>query len=203
MIRFINNPKSNTLTLSAKRHETACVVVNLIGESRKRDIEIHMKPSEDSRLFVVILVQLNGDSTYTIRSFQHHSSKQSTSDLLCKSLVKDTSFFRFEGTITIDKTGAHSHAYQKNDNLILSSEGRVVSEPKLEIEAHEVFCTHGSTTGYISEDEQYYLSTRGVSNEQVEKLIAAGFLRSGIQKLLEAGVALSELESLYGRAGLV
>ncbi|MCR4326634.1 MAG: SufD family Fe-S cluster assembly protein [Candidatus Roizmanbacteria bacterium] len=191
------------MTLTSKKHETAGVLLNLVSDSAERDMEIHMKPAEDSRLFVVILAQLHGNSTYTIRSFQHHSSKQSTSDLLCKSLVRDTSFFRFEGTITIDKTGAHSHAYQKNDNLILSSEGRVVSEPKLEIEAHEVFCTHGSTTGYLSEDEQYYLSTRGVSQQQVEKLITMGFLRSGIQKLLEAGITLAEVESLYGRAGLV
>lgn len=203
MIRFINNPKGNKLTLVSNKHETACMVVNLTGDTVEREIEIHMKPAEDSRLFVVILVQLNGNSTYTIRTFQHHTHKQSTSDLLCKSLVKGTSFFHFEGTITIGTTGAHSHAYQKNDNLVLSSEGRVVSEPKLEIEAHEVFCTHGSTTGYISDDEHYYLSTRGVSQKRVEKLIAAGFLRSGLQKLLEAGVTLSEVESLYGRAGLI
>ena len=64
----------------------------------------------------------------------------------------------------------------KNQNLILSEGVFVESEPFLEIEANDVFCTHGSTTGKINEDQLYYMTSRGVNREEAKKLIVQGFL---------------------------
>ena len=53
-------------------------------------------------------------------------------------MVKDGKF-SYNGVIEITKKGNHSHAYQRNENLVIGEGGVVTSEPLLEIQAHEVF----------------------------------------------------------------
>ncbi len=202
MIEFIDNPKNDFIHIEGKRNETTCTVIALSLDA-DRSINVRMKPHESSRLFTILLLSCRGKASLTVHTHQEHVYPFSTSDLLCKSILTDAARFHFEGTIAISKKGEHSHAYQKNENLLLGDEARVVSEPKLEIEANEVFCTHGATTGCIGEEEQFYLGSRGLSPTHIDTIITEGFLLSGLQKLAEAGIPLTDIENLYGRLRIV
>lgn len=113
---------------------------------------------------------------YKVHTVQHHRAPNSTSNLLIRGVFEDESKFHYTGLVKIEKKAQKSHAYQKNQNLILSPGVFVESEPFLEIEANDVFCTHGSTTGKISEDQLYYLTSRGIHKKQAKELIVNGFL---------------------------
>ncbi len=113
---------------------------------------------------------------YKVHTVQHHRAPNSTSNLLIRGVFDDESKFHYTGLVKIEKKAQKSHAYQKNQNLILSDGVFVESEPFLEIEANDVFCTHGSTTGKISEDQLYYLTARGINKEEAKNLIIQGFL---------------------------
>jgi len=121
---------------------------------------------------------------YTVRTVQHHRAPNSTSNLLIRGVFDDESKFHYTGLVKIEKKAQKSHAYQKNQNLILSPGVFVESEPFLEIEANDVFCTHGSTTGKISEDQLYYLTSRGINREEAKELIVQGFLEDVRQNLI-------------------
>ncbi len=130
--------------------------------------------------------QGNNKEKFQIETVQHHLAPQSTSNLLIKGVFDNRCQFFYRGLIRIEKKAQKSHAYQKNQNLLLSTDVFVDSKPELEILANDVFCTHGSTTGYINQEELYYLQTRGLTKKQAEKLIIDGFLseiRSKIQSL--------------------
>jgi Fe-S cluster assembly protein SufD len=47
--------------------------------------------------------------------------------------------------------------------------------PTLRIGNNDVKCSHGSTTGRLSEDELFYLETRGLSRAQARELLVFGF----------------------------
>ena len=113
---------------------------------------------------------------YNVHTIQHHQAPNSTSNLLIKSVLNDESHFNYHGLIRIDADCNGSHAYQKNQNLILSDKVIVRSEPDLEIVSNEVFCTHGSTTGRPNTEQLYYLRTRGLSQKQAQKIYVNGFL---------------------------
>jgi len=113
---------------------------------------------------------------YRVHTVQHHKAPNSTSNLLIRGVFEDESKFHYTGLVKIEKKAQKSHAYQKNQNLILSDGVFVESEPFLEIEANDVFCTHGSTTGKINEDQLYYLISRGIRKEDAKRLIIQGFL---------------------------
>lgn len=120
---------------------------------------------------------------YRIHTVQHHAAPNSTSNLLIKGVFGDQSKFHYTGLVKIEKGAQGSHAYQKNQNLILSPGAFVESEPFLEIEANEVFCTHGSTTGKLNEELLYYLESRGIARENSQKLLVDGFLNEVVMKL--------------------
>jgi Fe-S cluster assembly protein SufD len=113
---------------------------------------------------------------YDLHTIQHHQAPNSTSNLLIKSVLNDESHLNYHGLIRIDENCNGSHAYQKNQNLILSDKAVVKSEPDLEILSNEVFCTHGSTTGKPNEEQLYYLQTRGLSLQTAQEIYVKGFL---------------------------
>ena len=55
--------------------------------------------------------------------------------------------------------------------------------PGLEIDADQVKCSHGSTSGQISDEEIFYLRARGIPAEDARKIISLGFLNEAIAKL--------------------
>jgi Fe-S cluster assembly protein SufD len=58
----------------------------------------------------------------------------------------------------------------------------------LEILADNVRCTHGATSGQISEDEMFYLRSRGIPPKIVQRLIVNGFLNEVIQRLDQSAI---------------
>ncbi len=142
--------------------------------------------SENVDLEIYGLFHGKGSDDYKVHTVQHHRSPNSKSNLLIRGVFDDESKFHYTGLVKIDKKAQKSHAYQKNQNLILSDGVFVESEPFLEIEANDVFCTHGSTTGKINEEQLYYMTSRGVSRDEAKKLIVQGFLEDVRQSAMTA-----------------
>ena len=134
-----------------------------------------------SEMFSVSLAA--GNQEIDQRTLQDHLSPDSYSDLLYKNVLFDTARTIFAGLIKVDE-GAHgTDAYQKCRNLLLSDTCEANSMPGLEINADQVKCSHGSTTGRIAEDELFYFESRGISRPDAARLIAVGFANEVVGKV--------------------
>ncbi|QQG44784.1 MAG: SufD family Fe-S cluster assembly protein [Candidatus Roizmanbacteria bacterium] len=120
---------------------------------------------------------------FKVETVQHHLFPDSSSNLLIKGVFEDESKLGYHGLIKIEKEGKGSHAYQKNQNLILSPQAFVESKPYLEIMANDVYCTHGSTIGRLNKDEIIYLQSRGIDQKSAEKLLVEGFIDELFDKI--------------------
>ena len=125
----------------------------------------------------------NNSDQFTIETIQHHTAPGAVSNLFIKGVFDDKSRFNYQGLIRIEKSGQQSHAYQKNQNLILSPHTFVESKPYLEILANDVFCTHGSTSGKLNEEQLFYLKSRGISQEIAQKALVDGFIQEILEKI--------------------
>ncbi len=128
---------------------------------------------------------------FKVETIQRHFAPNSTSNLLIKGVFYGESKFIYQGLIRIEKQAQKSHAYQKNQNLIMSDRCFVDSRPFLEILANDVFCTHGSTTGKLDDDQRYYLETRGMDKRVAEKLLIEGFVKEIPDKIEAYGYKIS------------
>jgi Fe-S cluster assembly protein SufD len=123
------------------------------------------------------------------RTFQIHEAPNTASDLLYKNSLDDEARTIFSGLIRVDPGAHQTDAYQKVRNLLLSDEAEANSAPGLEIEANDVRCTHGATSGQIEEEELFYLMSRGISKKASQKLIVHGFLQEAIDRLDQPAIA--------------
>ena len=154
--------------------------------SKAIDADIHVVVRLTGRgasVKVIGLVVGRGDHKITIHTEQLHEAPETTSNLLVKAALSDNVRFSYDGVIRVARAAQKSDAYQKNENLLLSSGARARSDPALEILANDVRCTHGSTTGKINEDQLWYLASRGLSLGEATRVLVYGFFESAIAKI--------------------
>ena len=120
---------------------------------------------------------------FDVSTVQEHISPHTTSDLLYRTVLKDRAQTAWGGNIYVYPSANYTDAYQKNDNLLLSERAHADTLPGLEIEAHEVRCTHGATAGKIDADQVFYLMSRGLPYTEAEKLIVEGFFEPVMERI--------------------
>jgi Fe-S cluster assembly protein SufD len=130
-----------------------------------------------------------GEQMHDFRTLQHHIAPRTTSELLFKGAVEDSSQSVYSGLIRIGVDAKQTVANQANRNLLLSPTATAESVPNLEIENNDVKCSHASAVGPVDEDHRYYLGLRGVPPDEAERLIVVGFFRDVLDRSPIAGVS--------------
>jgi Fe-S cluster assembly protein SufD len=110
-------------------------------------------------------------------TLQHHEAPHCTSDLLYKGALQDRSRIVWRGMIKVDPGAQQTDGYQRNDNLMLNADARADSIPGLEIEADDVRCTHGATSGRVDDEQLFYCGTRGLTRQEAIRMIVSGFFQ--------------------------
>jgi len=116
-------------------------------------------------------------------TLQHHEAPSCRSDLLYKGALQDRSRLVWRGMIKVDKAAQKTDGYQRNDNLMLSNESRADSIPGLEIEADDVRCTHGATSGRVDAEQVFYAQARGLTADEAARLVVAGFFQQVFDRI--------------------
>ncbi len=143
------------------------------------DINLHLEvelAAPGATADIYVLAHAVGTSEVRVHTIQHHTAPDTTSNLLVKHIGGDASHFQFEGLIRIEKVAQRSNAYQRSESLLVSGMAQAKNKPELEILANDVRCTHGSVTKHISEEELWYLRSRGMSRGAGSKLLVEGFI---------------------------
>ena len=124
-----------------------------------------------------------GQQFFDQRTFQHHASPHTYSDLLYKNTLYGNSKTTFSGLIAVDEKAHYTDAYQTCRNLLMEDTTEANSMPGLQINADQVKCSHGSTASAISDEEIFYLQARGIAPKDARQLIARGFCVQVIERL--------------------
>jgi len=114
---------------------------------------------------------------------QHHSVGRGRSDLLFKNALYDRGRSIFGGLIQVDEGAHFTDAFQSCRNLLLSDEAEADAMPGLEINADQVRCSHGATSGQIDQEALFYLESRGIPEEAAKRLITIGFAFEALERL--------------------
>lgn len=130
-----------------------------------------------------------GGQLLDFRTVQDHVAPATTSNLLFKGAVQDSSHAVYTGLIHIGKEAAGVNAFQTNRNIKLSSGAWAESVPNLEIENNDVHCSHASAVGPVDEEQRFYLESRGVPPEAAERLVVLGFFEEVLERLPVPGAA--------------
>lgn len=117
-----------------------------------------------------------GDQQVRIRTEIRHESGGCTSRQLFKGLAGGSARASFDGLVYVRQDAQQTKAFQENHNILLSDSARVETRPQLEIYADDVECSHGATIGRLSEDELFYMRSRGIPEDEARVLQMISFL---------------------------
>lgn len=133
---------------------------------------------------------------------QHHRQQGTRSDLLYKEVLRDHARVIWRGMIKVDAAGQQTDGYQRSDALMLSDDARCDSIPGLEIEADDVRCTHGATTGRVDRDQVFYCMSRGFSRQEAMHMIVEGFFQQVYDRIPIEVVRETLSRTVQGKLGI-
>jgi Fe-S cluster assembly protein SufD len=147
-------------------------------ENIKVDINASGAEAKLNGLYVV-----GGERSSHHRVQVNHNQGHSSSRQLFKGLLYDSAKAEFNGLINVVKDAQQTDAEQMNKHLLLSPSAQAYSRPRLNIDADDVKCSHGSTVGQLEEDELFYLCSRGLSEEEAKTMLTYSFCEESIHNL--------------------
>jgi Fe-S cluster assembly protein SufD len=164
--------------------------------SRLAKVNQHVElagPGATSHVNGVMFAQNKQHLSY--HTLQHHRAPSCTSDFLYKAALQDQARTVWRGMIKVDPGAQKTDGYQRNDNLMLSRNCRADSIPGLEIQADDVRCTHGSTSGRVDEELIFYARSRGLTRKEATRLIVSGFFQQVFDR-----ITIESVREALGRA---
>ena len=112
-----------------------------------------------------------------------HLAPNCTSNQMFKGVLDDKASGVFKGSVYVAKDAQQTVAFQKNANILMTSEASIDTMPFLEIYADDVKCSHGATVGQLDSEAMFYLMQRGISKSDARLLLMYAFTSEVTSKI--------------------
>lgn len=113
----------------------------------------------------------------------NHLVGNTRSRQLFKNILFDRSCSEYTGLVYAAPYADGTDSNQQNRNLLMSKWAHALARPQLNINAEDLQCNHGSSTGSLAAAELFYLQSRGVSPAVARLLLTEGFTREVLDNL--------------------
>ncbi len=155
------------------------IVISKIFE----DTEVNLN-AEDARFFGEYLV-LAKDSENFVQTKVVHQAPKTFSEIKNFGIATKGGKIHFETIGKIAKGNFKAQCEQISRGLILQDDAKISSRPILLIDEVDMQAHHGAAIGKISEDELFYLMSRGLTKNEAEMLIVNGIIEPFLENLGE------------------
>ncbi|MBI2120192.1 MAG: Fe-S cluster assembly protein SufB [Parcubacteria group bacterium] len=126
-----------------------------------------------------------------------HLAPNTVSTIRSKSISKDGGISNYRGLVKVSKRAANTRSSVVCDALILDTESESNTYPSIKNENSKVEISHEAKVGRIGDAEIFYLQSRGIPENEAERLIVAGFVDPIVKALpFEYAVELNKLIEL-------
>lgn len=174
----ISRPIANIDQHSEYHSYTICLGAKLF----RNDPRV-IQNAEEVDFTVDALVLIDGDQIADTHSIMDHRRAHARSHQLHKVVVNGNAHSIFNGKIFVARDAQKIDSFQENRNLLLSRDGKVNTKPQLEIFADDVLCSHGATIGQLSDEEVFYLQSRGLTEQKARELLVYAFTLESIENM--------------------
>jgi len=112
-----------------------------------------------------------------------HNSVMTNSHISAAGIAKDESKNIYRSCIDIKEGAKRSSGHQKAQFLQLSPKAEVDAVPALQVECHEVFCSHGVSITRCKPEDIFYITSRGIESTQAENILERAHVCSIIDSM--------------------
>ncbi|DAC67360.1 TPA: Fe-S cluster assembly protein SufB [Candidatus Thalassarchaeaceae archaeon] len=127
----------------------------------------------------------------------HHLASNTTSKILSKSISKDGGRGSYRGLVTVSPKAQNCKLNVVCDALILDENSRSDTYPTMEVANPTAHCEHEASVSKVSDEQLFYLMSRGHAEEEALAMIVNGFFEPFTRELpMEYAVELNKLMAL-------
>ena len=112
-----------------------------------------------------------------------HIGKNTSSEVISKSLSKNGGISIYRGLINIKKSATGAVSKIDCDGLILDAISRSDTIPDIRVATDDALIAHEASVGKISPEELFYLMSRGIPEDEAKTLIVRGFVSPLMKEL--------------------
>jgi Fe-S cluster assembly protein SufB len=126
-----------------------------------------------------------------------HAAPRTTSQITSKSISKGLGRSSYRGLCKIHKGAVGSKSNVECDALLLDAHSRTDTYPYIDVQEQDSSVGHEASVSRISEEQLFYLQSRGLTEEQASAMIVRGFIEPISKELpMEFAVELNRLIEL-------
>lgn len=126
-----------------------------------------------------------------------HVAPHTTSSIISKSISKGHGRSTYRGLCKVHEGAHHARSNVECDALLINDTSRTDTYPYIEIEENDANVGHEASVSKIGEEQLFYLTSRGISEEEAMAMIVRGFIEPIAKELpLEYAVELNRLIEL-------
>ena len=169
--------------LNALLNENANLNLDVILMNKDSKFSLNANLVEEYANLNVNVLSMAKDATKEINFFVEHNARETKSVVnnIGISFENGKNHFNVNGIIKPNMT--NSEVRQLTRGLILGSNGECLAKPILLIDHHDVKAYHGATIGKISDDDLFYLMSRGLTKDESFMLIINGLLEPFVKDI--------------------
>lgn len=132
-----------------------------------------------------------------IGSRMMHQASNTTSKIISKSIARNGGNAIYRGTVHYAPKAKNCHSVVECDTLILDEKSQSDTIPTYRILEGQGTVEHEGSVSKVSEEQLYYLMSRGLSEEEATEMIILGFIEPFTKELpMEYAVELNQLLKL-------
>jgi Fe-S cluster assembly protein SufB len=126
-----------------------------------------------------------------------HAAPHTTSSIVSKSISKGHGRSTYRGLLKVHEGAHHARSNVECDALLINDTSRTDTYPYIEIEENDANVGHEASVSRIGEEQLFYLTSRGIPEDEAMAMIVRGFIEPIAKELpLEYAVELNRLIEL-------
>ena len=126
-----------------------------------------------------------------------HMAPHTSSSIVSKSVSRNGGRASYRGLVEIDEKARHSKSNVLCDALLVDKISRTDTYPYVDVRTDDVEMGHEATVSKVSEDQLFYLMSRGLTEEEAMAMVVRGFVEPIAKELpMEYALELNRLIEL-------
>ncbi len=126
-----------------------------------------------------------------------HFAPHTSSKIVSKSISKDAGRASYRGLLKVYPEAGDVKSNVVCDALLLDENSRSDTYPSIEIDNEDVTIGHEASVSKVGEEQLFYLTSRGLSEEEATTMIVSGFIEPLVKELpMEYAIEMNRLIQL-------
>jgi Fe-S cluster assembly protein SufB len=112
-----------------------------------------------------------------------HVGKNTKSTIVSKGIAANHSSNNYRGLVKILPGAENARNYSQCDSMLVGDRSTANTYPYLEVKNPSAILEHEATTSRLSEDQIFYLKSRGLNSEKAISMLVNGFCKDVFKQL--------------------